>query len=93
MRNRRMTRAPAKGTVSRWSDLAFEITERIAEGVPTIPIAASAKNNHLHFLRPSYLIKFSEMFFQFNPGPDFTGLRVYRDLSHIYDDSEYYQTV
>jgi hypothetical protein len=34
----------------------FEAAVRIADGVSAIPIAATTKNPHLSFLRPSYFI-------------------------------------
>jgi len=63
MNRRRITRAPAAGIISRWSDVAIENTVRIAEGVYAIPMAVIAKNNHLSFLRPSYFIGLPETLF------------------------------
>jgi hypothetical protein len=60
MTSRRMAIAPANGIISQCSDVTFGIRFRIAEGVSAIPMAASAKNNHLNFFRLSYFIGFPE---------------------------------
>jgi len=49
-----------------WSDDASENAVRIAEGVYMIPMTATARNNHLSFLRLSYFVGASRSPFWFN---------------------------